>query len=84
MALTKEEKGLLKEISNNQKEMIKEQTVVRTVLLGANGAEGLVEEVKSLARGHGKLKRNFWILVGTLMGSGVIGGSIAGLANAGG
>lgn len=84
MALTKEEKGLLKEISNNQKEVMKEQTVMHTVLLGADGAEGLVEEVKSLARGHGKLKRNFWILVGTLMGSGVIGGSVAGLMNAGG
>ncbi len=83
MALTKEEKEILKGISDDQKEIMKEQTVLHTVLLGANGAEGLVEEVKSIAKGYGKLKRNFWMLVGILVGSGVIGGSVAGLLSGG-
>ena len=80
MALTKDEKELLNGISGDLKEIMKDQTVLHTVLLGANGTEGLVEEVKSLARGHGTLKRNFWLLFGTLVGSGVIGGGI-GLLN---
>ena len=83
MALTKDEKELLKDISEGQREIIREQTVLHTVLLGANGAEGLVEEVKSIAKGYGKLKRNFWTLVGILVGSGVIGGSVAGLLSGG-
>lgn len=83
MALTKEEKEILKEIRDSQNDIAKEQAVIHTVLLGADGAEGLVEEVKCLAKGHGKLKRNFWILVGTLAGSGIIGGGIAGLMNGG-
>ncbi len=83
MALTKEEKEILKGISDDQKEIMKEQTVLHTVLLGANGAEGLVEEVKSIAKGYGKLKRNFWMLVGVLVGSGVIGGSVVGLLSGG-
>lgn len=83
MALTKDERELLKEIRDSQNDIKQEQTVMHTVLLGADGAEGLVEEVKSLAKGHGKLKRNFWILVGTLVGSGVVGGGIAGLMSGG-
>ncbi len=83
MALTKDEKELLKDISEGQREIIREQTVLHTVRLGANGAEGFVEEVKSIAKGYGKLKRNFWTLVGILVGSGVIGGSVAGLLSGG-
>lgn len=44
-----------------------------------------VKEVKSdlddLSHSHGKLKRNFWMLVGILTGSGVIGGGLYGLLN---
>lgn len=75
MALTKEERKLLDEIRQDQ-------IVVNIVLLGADGANGLVDEVKDLAKGYGKLKRNFWLLVGVLSGSGVIGGAI-GLLNGG-
>ena len=81
MALTKDEKELLKEIRDDQKYIKQEQTVIHTVLLGANGAEGLVEEVKSLAKGHGKLKRNFWMLVTFLIGSGIISGSVVAAMN---
>lgn len=83
MPLTKEEKEILKGISTDQKEIMKEQTVLHTVLLGADGAEGLVEEVKSIAKGYGKLKRNFWMLVGILVGSGAIGGSVVGILSGG-
>ena len=60
-------------------------TELKTVLLGVPGTEdtGLCGEVKAVkltvngvAKSHGKLKRNFWLLVGTLVGSGVIGGSL--------
>lgn len=79
MALTKEEREILSEIRDNQAEIREDQIVVHTVLLGANGAPGLVDEVKALASGYGKLKRNFYILVGTLIGSGVIGTGIYGI-----
>ncbi len=65
-----------------QKELVQE---IHTVLLGVPGTEngGLVQEVKDvktdvkeLGKSHGKLKRNFWILVGALIGSGAIGSGI--------
>ena len=45
---------------------------VHTVLLGANGAPGLAERFEELATSHFKLKRNFWILVTLLVGTGAI------------
>ncbi len=83
MALTKDEKELLKDIRDDQKVIREDQIITKTVLLGVNGKDGLVDEVKSLAQGHGRLKKNFWILVGILLGSGVIGGSAYGLFNVG-
>ena len=83
MALTKEERELLKEIRGDQRVIRDDQIKVNTVLLGANGSEGLVDVVKDLAKGHGRLKRNFWILVGLLMGSGVVGSGIYGVLNGG-
>ncbi len=83
MALTREEKDILKDIRDKQDDIRQEQTVLHTLLLGANGAEGLVDEVKSLARGHGRLKRNFWMLTGILVGSGIIGTGY-GILNGGG
>ena len=72
-----------------QKQLVQEthQTVteLKTVILGIPGTEdtGLYGEVKAVklvvngvAKSHGKLKRNFWLLVGTLVGSGVIGGGV--------
>ena len=76
MALTKEEKELLTSIREKQ-------IVTNTVLLGANGKKGLVDVVQDLASGHGKLKRNFWLLVGILAGSGVVGSGIYGLMGGG-
>ena len=81
MSLTKEEREILKEIREDQKVIREDQIITKTVLLGPDGKDGLVDEVKALARGHGRLKRNFWLLVGTLVGSGVIGGSLYGLFN---
>jgi len=69
-----------------QKQLIQEthETVVQlsTVLLGVQGTAngGLVKEVKDvkvsvneLAKSHSKLKRNFWVLIGILVGSGALG-----------
>lgn len=83
MALTKEERELLKEIREDQKQIREDQIKVNTVLLGVDGSPGLVEEVQDLARGYGKLKRNFWLLIGFLGGTGIIGGSIYGVLNGG-
>ena len=74
MALTKEDKKILEDIRDSQVEQ-------RTVLLGIPDTDdrGLVGEVKDiklnvseLGSSHGKLKRNFWLLIGTLAGSGAI------------
>ena len=65
MALTKEERELLQGIREDQ-------IVLNTVLLGVDGKEGLVDSVRDLARGYGKLKRNFFLLCGILIGSGVL------------
>ena len=72
-----------------QKQLIQEthESVgqLTTVLLGVPGTQngGLVKEVKDvkldikeLGRSHGKLKRNFWLLIGILIGSGVVGSGI--------
>ena len=78
MALTKEEKAILQDIKDDQ-------TEIKTVLLGVPNTDdrGLVGDVKALAEGHGKLKRNFWTLVGILIGSGIIGSGIYGLFGGG-
>ena len=52
-----------------------------TVLLGADGDEGLVGQVSEIAKSHYTLKNRFWILVGILIGSGIIGGGIYSLVN---
>jgi len=63
----------------DQKELIYEihKTVieVRTVLLGAPDTQngGLVEKVNEIGNSHYRLKRNFYILIGVLVGSGVLG-----------
>lgn len=55
---------------------------VSTVLLGANGDRGLVgkvndncDHVKVLEDKHNDLSRKFWVLIGILVGSGVLGTS---------
>ncbi|MBU1307865.1 MAG: hypothetical protein KKF33_20365 [Alphaproteobacteria bacterium] len=82
MALTKEEKQMVQEARDIARDL-------KVVLVGMNGDEGLcgrvdtvIKSVGDLASSHGKLKRNFWLLVGILGGSGVIGGAI-GVLNGG-
>ena len=45
---------------------------IHTVLLGANGDEGLVGEFSCLKKSHGKLKIAFWSLVSFLSGAGIL------------
>ena len=54
-----------------------------TVLLGVPGTDdrGLIGEVKNNSRDISKLKRNLFILIGTLVGSGVLGTGIWNLLN---
>ena len=52
---------------------------VKTVLLGVNGDDGLCGDVKRVVESHSKLKRNFYSLIGFLVGSGVLGGSLWGV-----
>jgi len=82
MALTKAEGKLLQEARDAALESM-------TLLKGANGG-GLISHVSShddefnnvhtriddSDQRHNKLSRNFWALVGILVGSGVIGGSL--------
>ncbi len=69
MALTKEERQKLDETHDTVGK-------IKTVLVGLNGDEGLVGQVSEIGKSHYKLKRNFWMLVGFLVGSGVITGSV--------
>ena len=71
----------------NQKQLIQEihetVTILKTVLLGVPGTEdnGLVGKVDEVHRSHYRLKRNFYILIGVLVGSGILGTGIWGLLN---
>ncbi len=51
---------------------------IKTVLLGAEGEEdgGICGKVRYLVEDHNKLKRNFYILIAALIGSGVLGTGI--------
>ena len=76
MALTKEESKKLDETHGTVIEL-------KTAICGANGKGGLLDRVEELAKGHSKLKRSFWVLVGILIGSGAIAGSIIQAVNSG-
>ena len=65
---------------------------LKTSMVGIPGTSngGLVkhvddveERVNDLGSSHGKLKRNFWLLIGILIGSGVLGGGIYGILHTG-
>jgi len=71
MSLTKEERQLIQDTHDAGIE-------VKTVLLGANGDDGLVGEVRRLAKSYYKLRLRFWILVSTLVASGVISANALG------
>lgn len=79
MALTKEERETIEETK---------ETVItlKTVLLGVNGDEGLVGELKmvktnvnTLFSKHHSLTKKFWVLVAILVASGVISVNLLGL-----
>ena len=82
MALTKEERQKLDETHDSIIE-------IKTVLLGTDGYNGLVGDIKrnsqailTINNKYNKLNVHFWQLVGVLVGSGVIGGGTIGLINA--
>jgi len=52
---------------------------LKTVLLGVSGTSngGLVKQVNDVCKSHGRLKRNFYLLLGILAGSGIIGVGIS-------
>ena len=64
------------ELTDRERKQIEEthDTVIRikTVLLGANGDDGLCGEVKSLSERHNRLAKTFWITFGVLVGTGFI------------
>jgi hypothetical protein len=49
-------------------------TILNTVVLGKNGDPGLVRIVDENCKETMILKTRFWLLVGLLVGSGVLGG----------
>ncbi len=53
---------------------------LKTVLLGANGDQGLVGDVKQIGQSHYKLRGQFRLLLGILVGSGVLTGAGFGIA----
>ena len=71
MSLTKEERQLIQDTHDAG-------IRVKAVLLGENGDDGLVGEVKRIAKSHYKLRLCFWILVSTLVASGVISANALG------
>ena len=72
MALTKDERELLQDTHDAQIQ-------IRTVLLGVNGDEGLVGEVRHVINSHNKLKNKVYWLIGILAGSGIGLGSFFGI-----
>ncbi len=70
MSLTKAEKEIITKTHDKVTELT-------AILLGSRGDNGLIGDVRRLANSHYKLRRNFWLLVGVLVGSGVIGAGIA-------
>ncbi len=70
MSLTKDEKEIITKTHDKVTELT-------AILLGSRGDNGLIGEVRRNTGGLNKLRRNFWLLVGVLAGSGVIGAGIA-------
>ena len=77
MSLTKDEK-------RKQDETHEAVIELKTVMLGANGDDGLVGEVREIGKSHYKLKRNFWMLIAFLVGSGIITGTVIAAINGAG
>ena len=60
-----------------QNEMFEAVIELKTAIVGMNGKGGLIDKVEELAKGYGRLKRNFFLLCGILVGSGAIAGGIS-------
>ena len=56
---------------------------IQAVILDTDGHKGLASKVDDMCESHYRLKRNFWLLVGVLSGSGVITGAVLGVLNGG-
>jgi hypothetical protein len=71
----------LRDIQSKITEIDSRTIRIETVLLGVPGTQngGLCGQVEEHGRVLSTLKRNFWILVAFLTGSGVLGASIYGL-----
>ena len=56
---------------------------IYTAFFGEPGTEdkGMMGEFQSVRDSHYKLKRQFWILIGILVGSGILGGSLVAAAS---
>lgn len=70
--LTKDERKKLDETHDS---------IIRIETVLGNGDDGLVGDVKRIAKSHYNLKRNFIILVSFLAGSGVLTGGIWAFVN---
>jgi len=57
-------------------ELEKKVNDIHGVLLGVNGYPGLAKRFEELSDSHYKLKRNFYMLVAFLIGSGILSASI--------
>lgn len=55
---------------------------IETTLLGQNGHPGVVDKLVTICDEHEKLKGQFKLLVGILIGSGVLSGTVVGILQA--
>jgi len=67
-------------IRDEMSSVSKDVTAINTKI-GDEESGGLCANVKYLLQDHSRLKRNFWILVAFLVGSGVLGTGIWGILN---
>ncbi len=64
----------LKEIDSKLDKYHESVTILNTVVLGKNGDAGLVGKLEHNCDETNMLKTRFWMLIGLLIGSGVLGG----------
>ena len=75
MALNKEERKKLDETHDTV-------IILKALLLGDRGDNGMVGDFKRLSKSHYNLRTRFWLLVGILAGSGLLSGGIYGIIQA--
>ncbi len=57
-------------------DITKRLTRIETAISGYDGQDGLMRKLEEVSACYKKLNQSFWILVGILIGSGILGGSI--------